>query len=82
MESRKGNAFDEMQSHREQSASIEVSFRALRSLLVKTWCRSWSLASEFRTQAYNINLSKLSSPRDDRGHIQVFDIIIRGYIIF
>lgn len=33
MESRKGNAFDEMQSHREQSASIEVSFRALRSLL-------------------------------------------------
>ena len=78
MESRKGNAFDEMQSHREQSASIEVSFRVLRSLSG----RSWSLASEFRTQAYNINLSKLSSPRDDRGHIQVFDIIIRGYIIF
>ena len=32
MESRKGNAFDEMQSHREQSASFEVSFRALLKL--------------------------------------------------
>ena len=44
MESRKGNAFDEMQSHREQSASFEVSFRALLKLrLLGTTRHSWTV---------------------------------------
>ena len=72
MESRKGNAFDEMQSHREQSASIEVSFRALLSLLVSLLdpCERIPDSGGLKGWPYV------------RGYIQVFDIIIRGYIIF
>ena len=65
MESRKRNAFDEMQSHREQSASFKVSFRALRTS--RTFYPS-QISNQGRSDVYGRS-------------IELFEDITRGYYI-
>ena len=77
MESRKGNAFDEMQSHREQSASFEVSFRVGHAGM------AFDCSMQART-VLQANFRTQPSPEFTRfvdGLFKSLVILLRGYII-